>query len=87
MSRGRLRERLALSVGTRLEKDLREDTSGKHTHLIGWPKGLLPFCGRALLDIWWSVINRRELFDDGEPPAAPRPAQARQEGGHCCGRG
>ncbi len=33
---------LAAGYGTRLEKDLRSDSSGRFSHLLGLPKPLLP---------------------------------------------
>lgn len=46
---------LAAGYGTRLEKDIRSDTSGRFAHLLGLPKPLLPIgepemqtCGLAI---------------------------------------
>ncbi|XP_071522466.1 glucose-1-phosphate adenylyltransferase-like isoform X2 [Panulirus ornatus] len=43
---------LAAGYGTRLEQDLRSDTSGQYTHLIGIPKPLLPIGQSPLITHW-----------------------------------
>eukprot|EP01102_Stenamoeba_stenopodia_P004113 TRINITY_DN1429_c0_g1_i1.p1 TRINITY_DN1429_c0_g1~~TRINITY_DN1429_c0_g1_i1.p1 ORF type:complete len:272 (+),score=57.55 TRINITY_DN1429_c0_g1_i1:127-942(+) len=43
---------LAAGYGTRLERDINQDTSKKYEHLRGLPKPLIPVGGRPLLDRW-----------------------------------
>jgi len=58
---------LAAGYGTRLERDIREDSSGAFNHLIGVPKPLLPVAGRPLLSHWLASldnagISRHDVF-------------------------
>lgn len=49
---------LAAGYGTRLERDLRQDTSGLYGHLVGLPKALVPVGGKPLLDYWMEAFER-----------------------------
>jgi glucuronokinase len=51
---------------TRLERELRNDTSGEFDHLVNIPKALLPGPdGPLLLDQWWyALTNARSRFSD-----------------------
>ncbi|EGD74001.1 hypothetical protein PTSG_05698 [Salpingoeca rosetta] len=49
---------LVAGHATRLEAELRADTSGKYASLVGIPKALLPGPdGRPILDQWWAAVN------------------------------
>jgi len=43
---------LCAGFGTRLEKDLQNDSSGQYKHLIGVPKPLLPIGNEPLITHW-----------------------------------
>lgn len=43
---------LAAGYGTRLQRDIQADTSGRYTHLSGIPKPLIPLNGQPLI-AWW----------------------------------
>jgi len=47
---------LAAGYGTRLEKDIVNDTSGKYTHLKGLPKPLVPVGGTPLISHWMDIL-------------------------------
>ncbi|EDQ86431.1 uncharacterized protein MONBRDRAFT_33828, partial [Monosiga brevicollis MX1] len=47
---------LAAGYGTRLEKGIREDTSGIYSHLLGVPKPLLPIGGIPLISRWIDAL-------------------------------
>ena len=48
---------------TNLDKEIRNDQSGKYSHLEGIPKALLPGVGgKKILDYWWDIIKNRQLF-------------------------
>lgn len=49
---------LAAGYGSRLERDIREDSSGKFSHLVGVPKPLLPLCGKPLISHWFDLLLR-----------------------------
>ena len=51
---------------TRLERELRNDTSGEFESLVNVPKALLPGPdGPLLLDQWWNALtNARSRFSD-----------------------
>lgn len=56
---------LVAGHGARLEEDIKNDTSGKYSSLIGIPKALLPGVdGRKIMDYWWKVMNVRQVFSD-----------------------
>lgn len=49
---------LVAGLDQRLERELRTDTSGKYTELVGVPKALLPDAhNNTLLDNWWEAIR------------------------------
>jgi len=54
---------LAAGYGTRLEKDLQSDLSGKHQHLIGLPKELLPIANKPLINYLVEAINQCVQID------------------------
>jgi NDP-sugar pyrophosphorylase family protein len=43
---------LAAGYGTRLDRDVREDSSGAHVNLIGLSKALVPIGGTTVLQHW-----------------------------------
>ena len=46
-----------------LNNEIRNDKSGKYSHLEGIPKALLPGVGgKRILDYWWDIIKNRQLF-------------------------
>ena len=46
-----------------LDNEIRNDQSGKYSHLEGVPKALLPGVGgKRILDYWWDIIKNRQLF-------------------------
>ncbi|XP_053630573.2 uncharacterized protein [Cherax quadricarinatus] len=49
---------LAAGYGTRLEQDLRNDTSGEFSHLIGVPKPLLPVGSHPLITHWIQTFDQ-----------------------------
>ena len=51
---------LGAGYGTRLERDLKNDTSAQFSHLIGVPKALLPIgpFGDALISHWVEALKR-----------------------------
>lgn len=56
---------LVAGHGTRLERDIKRDTSGKYSSLVGIPKALLPGVdGRKILDYWWKAVNIRQVFSE-----------------------
>jgi len=52
---------LAAGYGTRLERDLREDKSGKFRHLVGVPKALIPVAGTPLINYWITAFRSVQL--------------------------
>ncbi|KAK7076114.1 hypothetical protein SK128_028120 [Halocaridina rubra] len=48
---------LAAGFGTRLEKDLQNDTSGAYVHLLGVPKPLLPIGDKPLITHWIQMLK------------------------------
>ena len=48
---------LAAGYGTRLERDIKADTSGKYTDLVGVPKALVPVVGRPLVEYWVEIFK------------------------------
>ncbi|EDO43592.1 predicted protein [Nematostella vectensis] len=53
---------LAAGYGTRLERDIREDSSQKFAHLLGVPKPLLPIRGESLVSQWMGALaGMREI--------------------------
>lgn len=57
---------LVAGHSTRLERELRDDTSGEFASLVNIPKALLPGPeGPLLLDQWWQALNNaRSRFSD-----------------------
>jgi len=49
---------LAAGYGTRLEREINQDTSGKFFHLKGVPKPLLPVGGKPLIDYWIDDLKK-----------------------------
>ncbi|XP_067843816.1 glucose-1-phosphate adenylyltransferase isoform X4 [Heptranchias perlo] len=54
---------LAAGYGTRLNRDLQNDTSGDFKHLHGIPKPLLPVGHRALISHWMAAIDKINSID------------------------
>lgn len=54
---------LAAGYGTRLERDLKADNSGKYEHLIGVPKPLLPIGGKELITRWLECLENEDSID------------------------
>lgn len=48
---------LAAGYGTRLQRDLQNEESQKHAHLMGLPKALLPIGGQALISHWTKLLS------------------------------
>ncbi len=48
---------LGAGFGTRLERDLKNDTSGQYSQLQGVPKPLLPIGKYPLITHWMHMIN------------------------------
>lgn len=55
---------LAAGFGTRLERDILDDSSGEYSHLVGVPKPLLPVGGKLLIDYLLKEIGRCEGIDE-----------------------
>lgn len=55
---------LAAGYGTRLERDLKAETSGKYDHLLGIPKPLLPIGGKALVTRWMECLKDEQSVDE-----------------------
>ncbi len=53
---------LAAGYGTRLERDLKDETA--HRHLIGVPKPLLPIGGVPLITRWTKTLHGLPSIDD-----------------------
>ena len=51
------------SYGTRLEKDIVEEKSGEHKHLLGVPKPLVPVGGKPLVSHWTRIFGEECKFD------------------------
>ncbi|CAG5113183.1 Oidioi.mRNA.OKI2018_I69.chr2.g7313.t2.cds [Oikopleura dioica] len=51
---------LAAGYGTRLQRDLENDSSGKYEQLKGLPKALLPIGGQALISRWVELLSPLE---------------------------
>ncbi|XP_045109814.1 uncharacterized protein LOC123503821 isoform X2 [Portunus trituberculatus] len=49
---------LAAGYGTRLKRDLQNDTSGQFSHLVGTPKPLLPIGGLPLISHWIKAFDQ-----------------------------
>nr|XP_023670601.1 mannose-1-phosphate guanyltransferase-like [Paramormyrops kingsleyae] len=54
---------LAAGYGTRLQRDIENDTTGKFQHLIGIPKPLLPIGHAALISHWIKALNESGCVD------------------------
>ncbi|MEW5896699.1 MAG: sugar phosphate nucleotidyltransferase [Nanoarchaeota archaeon] len=54
---------LAAGFGTRLEKEIKRDTSGEYNHLIAAPKPLLPIAGKPLINYWMERFGGCEEID------------------------
>ncbi|XP_065194555.1 uncharacterized protein LOC135825851 [Sycon ciliatum] len=48
---------LGAGYGTRLQRDIEQDESGKYSGLIGCPKPLLPIGGRPLVSYWLDQLK------------------------------
>ena len=48
---------LGAGYGTRLERDLKSDTSGQYSYLLGVPKPLLPIGGKPLISRWMQCLR------------------------------
>ncbi|XP_043548774.1 glucose-1-phosphate adenylyltransferase isoform X6 [Chiloscyllium plagiosum] len=55
---------LAAGYGTRLNRDLQNDSSGHFKHLCGIPKPLLPVGNKALISHWMSAIEKIDCIDE-----------------------
>ncbi|KAJ8247173.1 hypothetical protein GJAV_G00259600 [Gymnothorax javanicus] len=55
---------LAAGYGTRFQRDVENDSSGKFKHLMGIPKPLLPVGNGALISHWVNAFNRSGCVDD-----------------------
>lgn len=55
---------LAAGYGTRLERDLKAETSGKYVHLLGIPKPLMPIGGKPLITRWMECLNDEDFIDE-----------------------
>ncbi|XP_039271048.2 uncharacterized protein LOC120345593 [Styela clava] len=56
---------LVAGHGAKLEEDIKNDTTGKYSNLIGIPKALLPGVdGKLIMDYWWKVVNVRQIFSE-----------------------
>jgi len=55
---------LASGFGTRLERSVANDTSGKYTHLKGMPKALVPLANKPLLNYWIDEIDKIKEIKD-----------------------
>lgn len=59
---------LAAGYGTRLERDIKADTTGKYKELLGVPKALIPVAGKPLIEYWIEIFNdnnKVQLGGDG----------------------
>lgn len=54
---------LAAGYGTRLQKDVAADTSGRFAHLVGTAKPLLPVGSRALISHWVGSLRASGCVD------------------------
>eukprot|EP00057_Strongylocentrotus_purpuratus_P035427 XP_799089.3 PREDICTED: mannose-1-phosphate guanyltransferase beta [Strongylocentrotus purpuratus] len=48
---------LAAGYGTRLQRDIGQDTTGNHAHLIGLPKPLVPIGPKPLISHWMQTLT------------------------------
>ncbi|KAJ3206442.1 hypothetical protein HDU82_004515 [Entophlyctis luteolus] len=64
---------LAGGYGSRLQRDIDNDTSGRYSHLKGVSKALLPLRGTPLISHWitllnaWNVEEKSDAFSGFEP--------------------
>ncbi|XP_036401894.1 mannose-1-phosphate guanyltransferase [Megalops cyprinoides] len=54
---------LAAGYGTRLQRDIENDTTGRFRHLVGTPKPLLPVGHCALISHWVQALNSTGYVD------------------------
>ncbi|XP_035666444.1 glucose-1-phosphate adenylyltransferase-like isoform X1 [Branchiostoma floridae] len=54
---------LAAGYGTRLERDVLADQSGKYDHLRGIPKPLVPVGGRPLISHWMDILMKFDTVE------------------------
>lgn len=54
---------LAAGYGTRLQRDVATDTSGRFAHLVGTAKPLLPVGRRALISHWVNSLTTSGCVD------------------------
>src|SRR4051794_37291289 len=52
---------LGAGYGTRLQRDILNDTSKKYSHLQGVPKALLPLNGKALITRWLDTLTESNI--------------------------
>ncbi|CAG8480383.1 10105_t:CDS:1 [Acaulospora morrowiae] len=56
---------LCAGYGTRLQRDILQDDSGKYNHLLGVPKALLPVGGKdALITHWLQILRKARIKVD-----------------------
>ncbi|XP_048390912.1 glucose-1-phosphate adenylyltransferase isoform X1 [Stegostoma tigrinum] len=55
---------LAAGYGTRLNRDLQNDSSGCFKHLCGIPKPLLPVGNKALISHWMAALDKIDSIDE-----------------------
>lgn len=54
---------LAAGYGTRLQRDVSSDRSGRFAHLVGVPKPLLPVGRSPLISRWVRALTRSGTVD------------------------
>lgn len=54
---------LAAGYGTRLQKDISDDTTGQYDHLLNVPKPLLPIGNKPLISHWMPYLQSLEITD------------------------
>ncbi|XP_071477688.1 UTP--glucose-1-phosphate uridylyltransferase-like [Diadema antillarum] len=54
---------LAAGYGTRLQRDISQDASGKYSHLAGLPKPLVPIATKPLISRWMECLVQHEAID------------------------
>jgi NDP-sugar pyrophosphorylase family protein len=55
---------LAAGYGTRLESDIRNDTTHNYTQYIGLPKPLIPLLGRPLISYWLALLQDAQIVKE-----------------------
>jgi NDP-sugar pyrophosphorylase family protein len=64
---------LAAGYGTRLERDLKADSSGKYAHLQGVPKPLMPIGGKPLISRWMECLQSEDSINEVFVVVSPFP--------------